>query len=143
MCSAELTRQPAHKSSCSLNGQLSQVHYSYNKLFLETSDRKETFFLKVALFIAKPKNALYFYTKACHSTFFSPARSVLKWIKFLYLLYSVVWLSSTKLNIHSGCPPRNLTSYSKDFRESIRKLQGTIFLYFGTLLTCSRYLFSF
>lgn len=50
---------------------------------------------------------------------------------------------SNKLNIHSGCPPRNLTSNSKDFRESIRKLRGIIFLYFGRLLTCSRYLFSF
>lgn len=50
---------------------------------------------------------------------------------------------STKPNTHSGCPLYNLASNSKDFLESSAKLLGMIFLYFGTLLTCCRYLLSF
>lgn len=50
---------------------------------------------------------------------------------------------SPKLNTRSGCPLYNLASNSKDFHESVAKLLGMIFLYFGTPLTCCRYLFSF
>lgn len=49
---------------------------------------------------------------------------------------------ATKLNTRSGCPLYNLASNSKDFPESLAKLLGIIFLYFGTPLTCCRYLFS-
>lgn len=68
---------------------------------------------------------------------------VARWIRFLYLPFCGCCLTpSTKLNTRSGCPLYNLASNSKDFPESLAKLLGMIFLYFGTLLTCCRYLFS-
>lgn len=63
--------------------------------------------------------------------------------EFLFPLFACCLTRATKLNTRPGCPQRNLASNSKDFSESLAKLLGIIFLYFGALVTCCRYLFSF
>lgn len=76
------------------------------------------------------------------------SRQCFSWCKVNYVSVSFPFCGccltqSTKLNTRSGCPLYNLASNSKVFPESLAKLLGMIFLYFGTLLTCCRYLFSF
>lgn len=80
--------------------------------------------------------------------FFFFCRHCSSWCKVNYVSVSFPFCGccltpSTKLNTRSGCPLYNLASNSKDFPESFAKLLGMIFLYFGTSLTCCRYLFSF
>lgn len=73
------------------------------------------------------------------------SRQCFFWCKVNYVSVSFPFCGccltrSTKLNTRSGCPLYNLASNSKDFPESLAKLLGMIFLYFGTPLTCCRYL---
>lgn len=102
------------------------------------------------------------FSSPCHSIFTSALRftPVLKhcpptpclarrfsWCKVNYVSVSFSFCGccltrATKVNTRSGCPLYNLASNSKDFPESLAKLLRIIFLYFGTPLTCCRYLFS-
>lgn len=160
MCSAELASEPVHKSSCSQNSQLSQVNRPHIKLSPVLSDGKNkkkkdkkllyllktlSFFFHTLSFNIHFNIALHRNIEPLPSTLLS--RQVFSWCKVNYISVSFPFCGccltpSTKLNTRSGCPLYNLASNSKDFPESLAKLLGMIFLYFGTPLTCCRYLFS-
>lgn len=152
MCSAELASEPVHKSSCSQSSQLSQVNHSQIKLspvlwdrdWWKKNKRIKSCFICWKLFSSSYHSIftsiLHFTSVLNHCLPSVCLTSVIpdpRWIKFLYLPFCGCCLTHcTKLNTRSGCPPYNLATNSKDFPESLAKLLGMIFLYFGTPLTC-------